>query len=198
MRLPPTLRHVAEAFARLPSIGPRQAIRLALHLSALPRQEQERLAHALAGLEQVNRCVDCGFPHEDSGDRCEICANPQRSPQVLMAVEKETDLLSMEKTGRYGGRYFIVGGLPRGGALAPVQQERIAALADRVRSQDGLDELILGLPASPAGNILGEAVNKAIGSLARRTTQLGRGLPRGGEIEFADEDTLGYSLENRS
>lgn len=197
MRLPPSLRAVAEAFARLPSIGPRQAIRLAVHLGSLPREEAERLARALARIGDVRRCAECGFPHEGEGELCEICADPARSPKTVMAVEKETDLLSLEKTGRYAGRYLVTGTLPRGGTLAREQQERLAAYADRVRARGGMDELILGLPASPAGTVLGNAVRTMLGSLARQVTTLGRGLPRGGEIEFADEDTLGYSLENR-
>lgn len=197
MRLPPTLRHVAEAFTRLPSIGPRQAIRMAVYLSSLPRDEQDRLAKALADLENVSRCVECGFPYEGAGDRCEICADPQRSPKTLMVVEKETDLISLEKTGKYAGRYLILGMLPRGGTLASKQQERLASHAELVKTQGGLDELILGLSASPAGAVLADAVSKVLGPLAKRTTQLGRGLPRGGEIEFADEDTLGYSLDSR-
>ncbi len=197
MRLPPTLRHLAEALAKLPSIGPRQAIRLAVHVSGMPAAEQERLVQALGALPRVTRCADCGFPHEGESERCEICSDPQRSPRILMAVEKETDLLSMEKTGRYAGRYFIVGTLPRGGALSPAQQERLGALAARVAASGGLDELILGLPASPAGTVLAEAVSRSLAPSARKVTQLGRGLPRGGEIEFADEDTLGYSLDNR-
>lgn len=197
MRLPPTLRHVAEAFARLPSIGPRQAIRLAVYLSSLPRDEQERVASAVRGLENVSRCVECGFPHEGQGDRCEICADPQRSPKTVMVVEKETDLLSIEKTGKFAGRYFVIGVLPRGGTLARSQRERLAAYAELAKERGGLDELILGLSASPAGTVLGSSVRDALGPLARRMTQLGRGLPRGGEIEFADEDTLGYSLESR-
>lgn len=197
MRLPPTLRHVAEAFARLPSIGPRQAIRLAVYLSALPREEQERLSQALGRVGQVRRCVECGFPHEGEDDRCEICANPARTPKVVMVVEKETDLLSLEKTGKFQGRYLVVGTLPRGGTLARDQQERLAAYAALVRSRGGIDELILGLSASPAGTVLGNAVTASLGTQARKVTQLGRGLPRGGEIEFADEDTLGYSLDSR-
>lgn len=197
MRLPSTLRLVAEAFARLPSIGPRQAIRIAVHLSSLPREEQDRLAKALVNLEHVSRCVECGFPHEGAGDRCEICADQNRSPKILMVVEKETDLLSMEKTGKYAGRYYIIGTLPRGGTLAPAQKERVTARAGIAKQAGGLDELILGLPASPQGKVLAEAATAAFGTLTRKVTQLGRGLPRGGEIEFADEDTLGFSLENR-
>lgn len=197
MRLPPTLRHVAEAFARLPSIGPRQAIRMAVYLSSLPRDEQDRLAKALVALENVSRCVECGFPYEGEGDHCEICANPQRSAKTLMVIEKETDLLSLEKTGKFTGRYLIVGMLPRGGTLSPKQQERLAVRAELAKTSGGLDELILGLSASPAGTALGNAITSVLGPHAKRVTTLGRGLPRGGEIEFADEDTLGYSLDSR-
>lgn len=198
MRLPPTLRHVAEAFARLPSIGPRQAIRLALFLSTMPREEADRLAQALARVADVRRCVECGFPHEGDGDRCEICADPARDARTVMVVEKETDLLSLEKTGKYQGRYLVIGTLPRGGTLSRDQQERLGAYVALVSSRGGLNELILGLSASPAGVVLGNAVRAALGTQARRITTLGRGLPRGGEIEFADEDTLGYSLDSRA
>ena len=198
MRLPQTLRHVAEALARLPAIGPRQAIRIAVHLSSLPREEQERLARALSELERVSRCIECGFPHEGSGDRCEICADPNRTPGTLMVVEKETDLLSMEKTGKYAGRYLVTGMLPRGGTLSPHQRDRITARAALAQASGGLDELILALSATAPGEVLSQAVSDLMSPVARRVTRLGRGLPRGGEIEFADEDTLGYSLDSRS
>lgn len=198
MRLPQTLRSVAEALTRLPSIGPRQAIRLAVHLSSLPREEQDRLAKALSDLERVTRCVECGFPHEGPGDRCEICADPARSAKTLMVVEKETDLLSMEKTGKYGGRYLITGMLPRGGTLSSSQRERLMQRVQIARAAGGIDELILALSATTPGEALSKAVSTLLAPVAKRVTQLGRGLPRGGEIEFADEDTLGYSLERRN
>ena len=197
MRLPPTLRLVAESLARLPSIGPRQAIRLSVFLSSLSQPEQERLVSALQNLEHVTHCVECCFPHEGPGDRCEICADEKRSPKTLMVVEKETDLLSLEKTGKYQGRYFIVGTLARGGTLSAEQRDRLTARAAIAQSAGGLDELILALSASPAGEHLAGAVSTAFGPVSQRVTRLGRGLPRGGEIEFADEDTLGYSLESR-
>ncbi len=197
MRLPPTLRYVAEALARLPSIGPRQAIRIAVYLSSLQRDEQERLVSALKNLENITRCIECGFPHEGTGNRCEICSDPQRSARTLMVIEKETDLISMEKTGKYTGRYFIIGTLPRGGTLSALQRERLSARVALTQGAGGFDEVILALSASPAGEQLAGTASQAFLPITKRITRLGRGLPRGGEIEFADEDTLGYSLESR-
>ena len=197
MRLPTSLRTLAESLARLPSIGPRQAIRLALHLSSLAREDQRRFADALSALENIRRCAECFFPYEGAGERCEICANPERSPKTVMVVEKETDLLSLEKTGRYAGRYLIVGTLPRGGTISDGQRallERRAALA---QAQGGIDELILALSGTASGEHLGAAVSAMLSPVSKKVTRLGRGLPRGAEIEFADEDTLGYSLESR-
>ncbi len=197
MRLPSSLRTLAESLAKLPSIGPRQAIRLALHVSSLPKDRQQALASALADLARVTRCVECGFPHEGGGDRCEICANPERSARTLMVVEKETDLLSLEKTGRYSGRYLVIGALPRGGTLSPDQQVILAKRAATAKEAGGLDELILAVSATVSGEHMGDAIAAILKPVSKKVTKLGRGLPRGGEIEFADEDTLGYSLDSR-
>jgi recombination protein RecR len=197
MRLPSSLRGLAESLAKLPSIGPRQAIRLALHVSSLPREKQQALLGALGELSRVSRCVECGFPHEASGDRCEICTDPNRSARTVMVVEKETDLLSLEKVGRYAGRYLVIGVLPRGGTLSAEQQQVLARRAKMAQDAGGLDELILAVSATVAGEHLAGAVTAAMGGVAKKVTKLGRGLPRGGEIEFADEDTLGYSLDSR-
>jgi len=197
MRLPRALHDLAESLARLPSIGPRQAIRLALHIAGMPPERRTRLAGELANLAEVSRCVECGFPFEGTGERCEICANPARSPKTVMAVEKETDVISMEKVGRYRGRYLVTGPLPRAGSVSDAQRAQFQRRAEAAKEQGGLDELILALSGTASGDALAATIESVFSGVAARVTRLGRGLPRGAEIEFADEDTLGYSLESR-
>jgi recombination protein RecR len=196
MRLPASLHALAESLAKLPSIGPRQAIRLALHISTLAPDRASILLDQLGNALRITRCTICDFPFDGDGTHCAICSDDERTNSVLMVVEKETDLLSMEKVGRYNGRYLITGTLPRSGQFTDKQQTLIARVLSSA-PQEGYSEVILAVAATPHGELLAQQVTAHLKEHTKKITRLGRGLPRGGEVEFADEDTLGYSLDNR-
>ncbi len=200
MKLPDPMQKVVDELSELPSIGPRQAIRLAFYLINEGPDHLRNLGGAIEGLATMKVCARCYFIHENEDDLCDICANPARNAKIIMAVEKETDLLSLENTKRYTGRYFIVGPVPKTGFLEPWQKARLTALAAFVKEELGgqADEIILAFNPTSLGDFQASLLMKELSPLAKRVSRLGRGLPTGGEIEFSDDETLGASLERRS
>lgn len=199
MDLPASIRALAGELSELPSIGPRQALRLAFHLVHRGRRSTDNLAATLAGLNILKTCERCFFTHENEGMSCSICENGARNEKVVMVVEKETDLISIENTNRFKGRYLVLGEMPRTGILTENQKQRLATL---VRSLSALpakkaDEIILAFNPTGLGDFHASLVMKELSPFATKMTRLGRGLPSGGEIEFADDETLGSALEGR-
>ncbi len=199
MQLPDPMRRVIAQLAELPSIGPRQATRLAFYLIGGGAASLESLSHDLADLAKVKRCERCFFVHNNAGTLCDICGNPQRRQDVIMVVEKETDMLSLENTAKFSGRYLVLGGIPRSGVLTEMQKLRVQSLRRFIESELGgkAAEIILALNPNTAGDFHASIISKELGPLTTKLSRLGRGLPTGGEIEFADDETLGSALERR-
>ncbi|TSC89265.1 MAG: recombination protein RecR [Parcubacteria group bacterium Gr01-1014_3] len=191
--LPEPIKNLVDQLAQLPSIGPRQAIRLAFHIKNRGDSAVEQLASSIAGLAKLKTCPSCFLVHEsgNSAGLCHICDNPQRDPKLVAVVEKETDLISLERTQRYGGRYLILGELKKDGSLSIEQKARLASIKDA-------EEIILGISPTTFGDLNVAFINQELKNSAKKITRLGRGLPTGGEIEFADDETLGSALENRN
>lgn len=200
MDLPDSLKKLAAELAELPAIGPRQAVRLAFHLAHQGRAAAEGLAAALAGLDNLKTCGRCFRIHENAGAFCNICENGARNERVVMVVEKETDLISLENTGRFKGRYLVLGDMPRTGLLTEEQRRRIATLVRTLAALPGgrAEEVILAFNPTSLGDFHAALVVKELAPHAAKITRLGRGLPSGGEIEFADDETLGSALARRS
>lgn len=198
MTLPPSVNQLAEALAELPSLGPRQALRLAIYL-ARGASAAKALREALLGIGEIKSCAHCFLIHENTGPHCAICADGTRNPKVVMIVEKETDLLSVESTKKFTGNYLILGAIPRTGILDDWQKRRLDAFRTRVAADLGgtLDEIIVGTNPSAQGDFSALELGRELAGFAKRITRLGRGLPVGGEIEFADQETLGSALDGR-
>src|SRR5437016_2972506 len=128
MKLPDPVQKVADALSDLPSIGPRQAIRLAFYLIGEGREDLRTLAQSIDALRNIKICEQCFFIHQNEGNLCDICSNPARKHNVIMIIEKETDLLSLENTKKFTGRYFIIGPVPKTGLLADWQKLRLQNL----------------------------------------------------------------------
>lgn len=199
MRLPDPLQNVADALAELPSIGPRQAIRLAFYLVGEGKNELRALAQSIAGLGEIKICERCFFVHQNDGALCDICANPNRNQGVIMVVEKETDYISLENTKKFTGRYFITGPLPKTGLMENGQKLRLQSLKSFIEKTLGgkAEEIILAFNPTSLGDFQASLLIKELGPLTKKLSRLGRGLPTGGEIEFADDETLGSALERR-
>jgi recombination protein RecR len=204
MKLPDPIQNIVQKLSELPSIGPRQAIRLAFYLVASGKEEIKSLADATAALRDIKICERCFFIHQNKGALCDICANSHRAQNVVMVVEKETDLISLENTGKFTGRYFVIGEIPKAGLLEEGQKLRLASLKAFIQKKppEGLggkaEEIILAFNPTAAGDLQASLLTKELAPLTKKLSRLGRGLPTGGEIEFADDGTLSSALEGRS
>jgi recombination protein RecR len=204
MKLPDPVQKVVDALSELPSIGPRQAVRLAFYLIAQNKEELRVLAESIDGLRGIKICERCFFIHQNAGTLCDVCANPNRRQNIIMVVEKETDYLSLENTKKFTGRYFIIGPVPKTGFLEEWQKKRLQSLKTFIEkpAPDGLggkaEEIILAFNHTSLGDFQAGLVMRELQPLAKRMSRLGRGLPTGGEIEFADDETLGSALERRN
>jgi recombination protein RecR len=190
----PAVENLVAQLTRLPGIGTRTAQRLAFHLLSAPKQEALALAAAIEEVkERVRFCRECGNLTED--ELCAICVDPRRDRTVVCVVEQPVDVVSLERTHEYRGLYHVLGG-----ALSPLDgvdpsDLRVDELVRRVESGD-IAEVVLA--TNP--NMTGEATAGYLAERLRarvRVTRLASGLPVGGDLEYADEVTLGRALVGR-
>jgi recombination protein RecR len=190
------VQDLIDELGRLPGVGPKSAQRIAFYLLAADPADVTRLAETLARVkDSVLFCEVCGTVAEQT--RCRICANPRRDATMVCVVEEPKDVLAVERTREYTGRYHVLGG-----ALDPLSgvgpdQLRIRELLARINTED-VREVILATDP----NTEGEATATYLSRLLRdfpglRVTRLASGLPMGGDLEFADELTLGRALSGR-
>lgn len=198
--LPDSIKTFIEIFSRLPSIGPRQATRLAFRLVRWGPARITELRNALDALTRIKTCAHCFFIHTNEGALCSLCNDKHRDQKTFMIVEKETDFISIERTGKYKGMYLILGDLTRSGVLDDTQKKRLAVLQETIKHipEGKAHEIIIALNPTTYGDLHASILAKELSSYAQKITRLGRGIPTGGEIEFADEETLEHSLERRS
>lgn len=201
---PNAVKAFVERVAKLPGIGPRQATRLAFYLVGQGKDAIHALAGAIGGLERLKICSRCYFVHDNPGSLCGICADPKRDHATIAVVEKETDLVSLERTKRFRGRYLVLGELGKTGMLDTEKKLRLKSLIHWIEKELGLPgqggkakEVILAISPTAAGDLNASLVMKELKPYAERMSRLGRGIPTGGEIEFADEETLSSALERR-
>ena len=188
--LPEPIKNFIDKFSSLPSIGPRQATRLAFHIANKGRAEVYDLAKSLSDLQSLKTCPECFFVNKGG---CLICNDQNRRKDIVCLVEKETDLLSLEKAKKYNGVYLVLGELGKTGSLSPDQRLKLKSL----RFKEPIEEIILAINPTAYGDLNAALLFQEIKPLTGKITRLGRGIPTGGEIEFADEDTLRGALDNR-
>ncbi len=213
MNLPRSIKNLSDRLADLPSIGPRQAVRLAFYLVGRGAQDIADLARAVDDLREIKTCGRCFFPTSaESRHRplrgvgvipsvlCDMCGNPARKASVIMVVEKETDVISVENTGKFVGRYLVLGAIPKTGFFEDWQKLRLKNLKSFIERELGgaAEEIILGFNLTSLGDFHASLLSKELAPFAKKISRLGRGLPTGGEIEFADDETLGGALEHRA
>lgn len=201
---PEAIKHLAEQLSKLPSLGPRQATRLSFYLAGLPRDEVNELADAVKGVASIKRCTDCFSLAAETNTLhagrqvCDICSNPRRDQAMAAIVEKETDLQTLEKTKAFSGRYLVLGLLPKDGVLSADQKRRLERLKKLPPAGGAFDEVIIALSPTTYGDLNASLIAHELRAVAKKITRLGRGIPTGAEIEFADEETLLGALKNRS
>ena len=189
------LENAVNQIAKLPVIGHRTAVRLAIHLLQQPETETDNLTSALHEMRHnIHRCRHCYNLSDD--EECDICRNPHRSPTTVCVVQDIRDVMAIENTEVFNGRYHLLGGVisPMNG-IGPAQLQ-IESLWRRLPE---IEELILALPATTEGDTTAYYLYKHARELkpAMRITTIPRGLSVGDELEYADEATLGRSMLNR-
>jgi recombination protein RecR len=197
---PDAIKKLATLLAELPSLGPRQASRLAFHIAGLPTQSVAALTETLQAVARIKRCTRCFVLDDLTAGICTICANKRRDQSTIAIVEKETDVQTLEKTKVYQGRYLVLGVLPKDGVLEPHHRARLQALKDHIAElpEKRAEELLIAFSPTTHGDTLAGVIAGQLHTYTKKITRLGRGIPTGGEIEFADEDTLGAAIKNRS
>ncbi len=189
------VQDLIDELGRLPGVGPKSAQRIAFHLLKLPADDALRLARAIErAKEKVAWCSRC-FNLADA-EECGICRDARRDQRVLCVVEEPKDLVAVEKTGEYRGRYHVLQG-----ALNPMEgigadQLRVAELLARVR-EESVEEVILCTNPNIEGEATAMYLARLLDQLGVKVTRIASGLPVGGDLEYADELTLGRALEGR-
>ncbi len=193
---PDPIKNFIEIFSKLPSIGPRLATRLAFYLANSGKNEIENLEKSVGNLKKLKTCERCFFIYTEN---CPVCSDKNRNKDIIAIVEKENDLISLEKTGKFSGQYLILGGLAKNGELDPKQKLRLKSLTERIKKEFGgqVKEIIIALSPTTFGDFTGSLIEKELKPLAYKISHLAKGVPTGGEIEFADEETLKSALEKR-
>jgi len=198
--IPEQVKKFIENFSKLPSVGPRFATRLAFYLLSLDESTRKTLESSLVGLGTINKCERCFFLKQVDAKLCDICTAKERNPKFIAIVEKETDVLSIESTGKFKGHYLLLGELPERGTLESVHRLRLKTLKDRIASElDGkATEIVIALNLNTFGDFVASIIKEEFKNFAEKITRIGRGIPTGGEIEFADDETLSSALERRN
>ena len=195
--LPEPVQNLVDAFARLPGIGPKTASRLTFFLLRAPEELPRSLSEALMGIKQdTGLCEVCfNITHKDL-PVCEICASEQRDHQTLCVVEEPLDVLAIEKTAGYNGLYHVLHGV-----LSPIEgigpeDLKIKELLSRVQKGD-FKEVIVATNPSMEGDATAMYLHERLEPIGLRVTRLARGLPVGGDLEYADQNTLLRALAGR-
>lgn len=197
--IPRSIQRAIDQLARLPGVGPKTASRLAFYLLNRPEAEAKQLGEAVAAIrEGLVTCQTCFTIAEQSP--CAICADMRRDQTVISVVEEPLDILAMEKA-QFHGRYHVLGG-----AISPIQgigpnELHMEPLIQRVKNDEDLKEVILATNPTLEGEATAMYIDREIGKLELnrkvKVTRIARGLPIGGDLEYADEMTVTRALEGR-
>jgi recombination protein RecR len=193
--IPEPITSLVAALNRLPGIGPRSAERIALHLVQSDRTDAKQLADTIIrARERIQLCTTCGALTEASP--CEICSDSRRDASVVCLVEQPVDILSLEKSGTFRGKYHVLGG--KISPLDGIEPEdlRIAELEKRLTSEP-IKEIVIALGTDVEGDATGFYLAKRLARPNLKLTRIAHGLPAGTGLEFADELTLSRALEGR-
>lgn len=195
MRSSPPIDRLVASLKKLPGIGEKSATRLAFFLLGAPESTVRELAEAIARLKtDVVLCDECYDLTDHSP--CQVCRDERRDAALLCVVEEPADLAAIERSGRFRGRYFVLGG-----ALAPIdgvgpEELRIDELVTRVGKGD-IDEVVLATNPNAEGDATAHYLLEQLRPLGVRLSRIATGMPLGGDLEYADHVTIGLSMDNR-
>jgi len=191
----PPVQVLIDELGRLPGIGPKSAQRIAFHLLKVPTEDATRLAHAITDAKaRVRFCERCFNVSE--GALCPICDDDARDASIVCVVEESRDIVAIEKTGEFRGRYHVLLG-----AMSPLEgigpeQLKIRELVARIEPE-GIEEVILCTNPNTEGEVTAMYLARLLKPIGLTVTRIASGLPVGGDLEYADELTLGRALEGR-
>lgn len=207
-----SIKKLADLFAQFPTIGYRTANRFVFYLICQPKEKVDELILAIQNLKKnIKRCNFCFNPFEAlsaEDNFCEICKNPGRERHLLCVVEKENDLITIENAKKYKGLYFIIGEPAENFAKNSKETMKIEELKDRIKNyykffpdKNDFSEIIIAINPTPEGKITSILIERALKEIylpnALKITHLAKGIPFGGELEYADEETLESAFEGR-
>ena len=200
---PKTIKSLIEVFSKFPGVGKRTATRFVFYLLK-EKKEIENLIKNLTDLkEKIKFCKFCLKSFEGEGDLCEICKSPARDVSKICVVEKEQDLETIEEARVYDGLYFILGGPINSISKEGLKKLKIKELLERIKEPEKFGifgkpkEIILALNPTLQGEAISTYLEKNLKESAKKITKLAKGLPFGGELEYADPETLKSALEGR-
>ena len=205
MILPRSIRHLIEAFEKLPGIGPKTAQRLAFYLLHVPQEQLDEFAKAAENLKKNTVLCSLCFNVAET-DPCPICGSQSRDKSIICVVEQPLDVLALEKSGSFKGNYHVLHG-----AISPLNnigpdEIYIHQLLTRIKNQvEQIEEIILAMNPNMEGEATAMYISKRLGEIKSQNTKLkdfkitrlGQGLPTGADLEYADETTLSRALEGR-
>ncbi len=202
---PKTIQKLIDLFSKFPTVGPRTAARFVFYLMRTPDKQVQELLNSISELKKtVKICSFCFNPFEGEDKLCSICSNPSRDKSLICVLEKEVDLISIEKIKKYNGLYFILGGTVSTLKKEDIEKLRIKELKERVLNPQNfgirdleIKEIIIATNPTTEGEATALYLERVLKPFNKKITRLGRGLPVGGELEYADEETLGSALEGR-
>ncbi len=195
--LPESVQDLINAFERLPGIGPKSASRLAFYLLRAPAEQSLGLAQALEKIKSNTRlCEVCFNITSTNNSTCEICSAEKRDPSQICVVEEPLDVLALERTGGFNGKYHVLHGV-----LSPIEgvgpaDLKISELVERMKS-DTVREVIIATNPSMEGDATALYISRQLAPFQARITRLARGLPVGSDLEYADQNTLLRALAGR-
>lgn len=194
----PTIQKLIDLFSRFPTVGPKTAGRFVFYLIGKKKEEIDELVEAILELKKkIKLCDFCFKPFEGEEKLCEICSNPLRDKSLLCLVEKESDLEVLERTKKYNGLYFILGGSLLAVKKEELKKLRVKELEEKIKKHPEIKEIIIATNPTTEGQATALFLERKLKPLNKKISHLARGLPVGGEIEYADEETLGAALEGR-
>ena len=192
------IQELIKLFSKFPTVGPRTATRFVFHILQEPKEEIEKLTKAILEVKEKTKfCSLCFKSFEGEGNLCEICSDPKRDKSKLCVVEKEIDLDSIENTKTYNGLYFILGGVISKLKEEEIKKLRIEELKKRLKEDKQIKEVILALNPTSEGQATTLYLKRVLKGFNVKVTTLAKGLPVGGELEYADPETLSSAFENR-
>ena len=202
---PKSIQKLIDLFSKFPTVGPRTATRFVFYLLKTSKKEIEELVKSITNLKkEIRICSFCFNPFQGEGNLCEICSNATRDRTLLCIVEKETDLNSLEKTKKYQGLYFILGGTVSALKKQDFKKLRTKELIERIKNPEKFGipgvkfkEIIIATNPTTEGEATALYLERKLKPTNIKITRLGRGLPVGAELEYADKETIESALKGR-